>query len=318
MKLKHWLWLLLVQTIWASSYVAMKVAVGEMPVSGVVFLRYGIAALGFIGIWLASGFPQLGKRDLLLIAMLGGLSFALAPILQITGLQFTQAVDVSILISFEPLITVLVAAIALRERPKRRTMTALVIATAGLMILSGVSLSGGDSAQPLRLLGNFLFLFALVFEGAVSVSGRALTVRYRPDHLIGAMMIAGFLAGTMINAPAIAAIDFSGITWRGWSAVLFLGLACSIFTYVVWFRVLKDVPVNRVALSLYIQPIAGTLLGLLLLGETVDVSTLLGALVICASLIWWQVRENNLANASLDERADQVPELAAGAEASAD
>jgi drug/metabolite transporter (DMT)-like permease len=318
MKLKHWLWLLVVQIIWASSYVAMKVAVSEMPVSGVVFLRYGIAAVGFTGIWLFSGFPRLARRDLLLIVLLGGLSFALAPILQITGLQYTQAVDVSILISFEPLITVLVAAIALREHPSRRTIITLAIATAGLMILSGASMSGEAGSRSLRLLGNLLFLFALVFEGAVSVSGRALTVRYRPDHLIGAMMIAGFIAATLINAPVIAATDFGSITWRGWSAVLFLGLGCSIFTYVAWFRVLKDVPVNRVALSLYIQPVAGTLLGILLLGETVDASTLVGAFVICASLIWWQVRENKLAETTPDGPEQQMPELAAGAEASAD
>lgn len=301
MKLKHWLWLFLIQVIWASSYIAMKVAVAELPVSGVVFLRYGIAALGFVGIWAFTGFPRLKGRDLALILILGAFSFALSPVLQITGIQYTQAVDVSILISFEPIIMVLVAALALRERPNRRTLLALLIATAGLIVLSGISDAGNGEGHQLRLLGNLLFLSALVFEGAVSVSGRALTRRYRADHLIGAMMIAGFLAGTVVNGASISTIDFRQISDSVWGAVIFLGLGCSIFTYVVWFRVLKDVPVNRVALSLFVQPVAGTILGSSLLDEEVNVRTLAGALLICASLIWWQVRENQATGAEDSE-----------------
>lgn len=306
MRLRYWTWLFGVQVVWASSYVAMKVAVGEMPVGGVVFLRYGIASLGFLAIWGLTTFPRFARRDLALIAALGVFNFALTPILQVTGLRYTQAIDASILISFEPLITVLAATIALRERPTRRTMLALLLATMGLMILSGVSLPGGGGSRQIRLIGNLLFLAGLVFEAAVSVGGRALGPRYRADHLIGAMMMAGFLAGAAVNAPTLGGMDFGQITWQGWSAVLFLGLGCSIFTYVVWFRVLKVVPVNQVALSLFIQPLAGTLLGSSLLGETINLRTLLGALLICLSLIWWQVREIRAIEVGVAEEPAEV------------
>lgn len=306
MRLRYWTWLFGVQVVWASSYVAMKVAVGEMPVGGVVFLRYGIASLGFLIIWGLTSFPRFARRDLALIAALGVLNFALTPILQVTGLRYTQAIDASILISFEPLITVLVATIALRERPTKRTMLALFLATMGLMILSGVSLPGGGGGRQIRLIGNLLFLASLVFEAAVSVGGRALGPRYRADHLIGAMKMAGFLAGAAVSAPTLGRMDFGQITWQGWSAVLFLGLACSIFTYVVWFRVLKVVPVNQVALSLFIQPLAGTLLGSSLLGETINLRTLLGALLICLSLIWWQVREIRAVEVRVAEEPAEV------------
>ena len=314
MKLKYWLWLFLIQSLWASSYIAMKVAVAELPVSGVVFLRYGIAGLGFILFWTFTGFPRLTWRDLALIIGLGVVNFALSPVLQITGIQYTQAVDVSILISFEPIMTVLVAAMALRERPNRRTMLALAVATLGLLVLSGVSLSGDAGAHQLRLLGNLLFLTALVFEGMVSVSGRALTARYRADHLIGAMMIAGFLAGTAVNGSSIAAIDFGAISGGVWAAVLFLGLGCSIFTYVVWFKVLRTVPVNRVALSLFVQPVVGSILGSLLLAEVVNRQTLAGALLICLSLIWWQIRENRAEAATVPSSLPQSDGVTAGSD----
>ena len=294
MAVRYWVWLIVVQSVWASSYVAMKMAVAEVPVAGVVFLRYGIAALGFLILWRFTGFPRVARRDLALLILLGAGNFALTPILQLTGIQYTQATDVSILIAFEPLITVLVAAMALRELPNRQTMITFFIATIGLFILSGVNVAGG-SFPWLRLFGNLLFLFGLVFEAGVSVGGRALTQRYRPDHLIGLMMMAGFLANGVVNAPTIGRLNLGAISMSVWGAVLFLGLACSIFTYVVWFRVLKVVPVNRVALSLFVQPVVGIILGGTILGETINAGTIAGAVLICVSLVAWQVREMNLA-----------------------
>jgi drug/metabolite transporter (DMT)-like permease len=298
MKRQYWFWLVLAQVIWASSYIAMKVAVESMPVSVIVFLRYGIASAGFLCIWLFSGLPRLQRRDWVWIVGLGVFNFALSPTLQILGVSYTQAADASVLIAFEPIITVLVATLALRERPSNRTLLALLIATMGLMILSGVTGSADNRLNQIRLLGNLLFLSSLVFEAAVSVSGRALAPRYRADHLIGSMTIAGFLIGGAINAPTIGRWDFGSIPASGWGAVLFLGLACSVFTYIIWFSILKNVPVNRVALSLFIQPVAGTILGATLLHEVVNPRMLVGALIICVSLIWWQLREMAAAPAS--------------------
>ena len=43
--LRHWLLLVLTQSIWTGSYLAMKLAGEEMPVGLIVCLRYGLATL---------------------------------------------------------------------------------------------------------------------------------------------------------------------------------------------------------------------------------------------------------------------------------
>jgi drug/metabolite transporter (DMT)-like permease len=283
--------LVLVQVIWAGSYIAMKIALKEMPVGGVVFLRYGSASLGFLVLWLWRGWPRLQRRDWLWIIGLGIGNFAVSPMLQTLGVSYTQAADAAVLIAFEPILTVLVATLALRERPTGRTILALLIATTGLMILSGVTGGPADDLRQFRLLGNLLFLSSLIFESTISVSGRALTPRYRADHLSGSMMISGFLVGSLLNTPTLIRMDFGSIPASAWGATVYLGLACSVLGYIIWFRILREVPVNQVALSLFIQPIAGTILGATILNEMINGRMLVGALIICASLIWWQVRE---------------------------
>ncbi len=292
MRLSHWFWLFLVQACWTGSYVAMKWAGDEMPVGLVVFLRYGVASAGFLAGNLFSGWPRVGKRDLLLVALVGALNFAVAPAMQIASLGYTQAIDVSILIALEPMLVVVVAALVLGEKPTRRTAMALGAGTIGMLILSGVGFgeASGDSGR--RLTGNLIFASSLLAEVAVSISGRRLA-GYRPSHSIQLMMLAGFLTASICFMGDIQSATFSAFSSRAWGSILFLALGSSIFAYTVWYRVIKVVPVNQVALSLFLQPLLGSVLGYTLLNETIGLQTVIGAALVCCSLAWWQIRAAN-------------------------
>ncbi len=268
----------------------MKLSVQEMPVGTVVFLRYGIVSLLFLAAMPWLGIPRFQRRDLLLIVVLGALDFALAPTLQVTSLLYTQAVDASILIALEPMMTVLVAAVALRERPSRPTIFALIAGTIGMLVLSGSGFGAATPGASHRLLGNLLFSASLLCESAVTVAGRTLAPRYAASHLVFGMKMAGFLVASLVYAPTITSTNFAGITMRGWGSVLFLAVLASMFGYVIWYRVIRLVPVSYVALSLFLQPLLGTILGYTLLGEEIGLQTLVGAILVCVSLAWWQLR----------------------------
>ena len=291
MRPQYWLWLFLVQFCWTGSYVAMKWAGDEMPVGVVVFLRYGGASVGFLVGNLFTGRPRWHRSDLGLLVLLGALTFALAPTLQIASLRYTQAIDVSILIALEPMLTALVAALLLKEHISRRTALALVAGTAGMFLLSGVGLPSGAGLAAGRLLGNLMFFASLLFEVAVTVSGRRLAYRYRPSDAVQAMMLAGCLTAGLVYAGPIAAMDFAAPSLRAWGSIVYLVVGPSIFSYTLWYRILREVPANRVALSLFFQPVIGTFLGYFLLHETVGVGTLLGGALVCGGLAWWQIRD---------------------------
>lgn len=292
MQLHQWVWLLLAQSVWAGSYVAMKTAGAEMPVGSVVVFRYGIATLALLALAARYGLPRLGRGDLWLVIALGALNFTLAPTLQVWSLRYTQAVDVSILIALEPTITVAAAAIALRERTRPSTLAALLLGTLGMVILSGAGFSAPLPGAPNRLLGNAAFVLSLVCEASVTVAGGHLARRYPPMQSILLMKAAGFLVALLIYGNTAASTDFSAVSMDAWYSILYLALLSSAFAYTVWYHVIRTVPVNHVALSLFAQPLAGAALGYALLGEHIGYETLTGAVLICASLVWWQARDN--------------------------
>ena len=290
LRLKHWLWLFLVQSVWAGSYIGMKAAGDEMPVGIVVVLRYGLASAGLFAVAAFTGLPRFSRRDVVWVIFLGAFNFALAPTMQVASLRYTQAADVSILIAFEPMLMVVMAALALGERPARQTVFALLIGTVGMLVLSGIGAPGGGAEARARLWGNLLFVASLLCEVSVSISGRRLTSRYRPSQIMLAMKFAGFVVASLAYAPVIAATDFAVFTPRAWIAVIFLAVGPSMFAYTMWYHILKTVPANQVVLSLFIQPLAGSVLGWWLLDEILGLETLIGAVLVCSSLAWWQLR----------------------------
>lgn len=280
-----WLWLIGAQTVWAGSYVAMQAAVGELPVGAVVALRYGLASLGFLVLFAFRGFPRVSRGDGLLIAALGAVNFTVSPSLQLWALQYTRAMDVAILVALEPVVTVLMAALVLRESVSFRTVFAGFLGLAGALVLSGVGLNaaGVGEAGADRLLGNLLFLTSIVCEASVTTAGARLARRYDPLAAMGLLKGAGFLAALVVYAGVWHDVSLSEISGGAWGALLYLAWAASLVSYTVWYAAIREAPVSRVAVTLFLQPVVGALLGWWIAGEAFTRGTVVGGALILAA-----------------------------------
>lgn len=283
-----WTLLLAAQVGWAGSYVAMKFAGDAMPVGSVVVFRYGIATFGYLLLLPLIGLPRLEKRDWFLVAVLGVVNFALAPTLQVESLRYTQAADVSILIGLEPLITVLLAGLFLREHLEPRTIGAMGLGLVGVWVLSYEG-GAGDAVARGRLWGNLLFLVSLFCEAAVTVAGGRLARRYSPLPTVAAMKGFGFLTACIVYGPSMVDTEPLSYGSVAWGALIYLGLLSSVFSYSAWYWALRHVRVNQVAPSLFVQPLIGVGLGWWILDEHLGARTWVGGALILGSLAWGQM-----------------------------
>lgn len=274
--------------MWAGSYVAMKFAGAEMPAGVVVTLRYGFATLVYLLLIPLVGPPRIRGRDWWIVGGVGVVNFALSPVMQVTALQHTQAVDVAILVVLEPAVTVALAALLLRERLGRRTLGALALGLLGMLILSGTGAGAAGAEGGSRLFGNALFTASLLSEVAVTIAGGRLAPKYPALSTIAAMKACGFLVAAAVYLPALGETDFSAVSPRAWASLAYLALFASLFAYAAWYRVLRTAPVNQVALSLFVQPLIGSAIGYFLAGERIGWNTMVGALLICGGLAWQQ------------------------------
>lgn len=290
-----WTLLLLAQAMWAGSYVAMKVAGEAMPVGAVVVYRYGLASFAYLFLIPLVGLPKLAKRDWALVAFLGVINFALTPTLQVESLRWTRAADVSLLIGLEPMLTVILAGLILREKVNPRIAVAMALGLAGVWILSNPT-TGGDEAASNRSWGNMLFLGSLLCEATVTISGGRLAKLYPPLPTIAAMKAFGLLAALLFYGPVVAETSPASFGAEAWTSLVYLALLPSLFAYSAWYWAIARTPVNQIAPTLYAQPFVGAFLGWLLLSETLGPRTWAGGALILGALAWTQAMSRKTAN----------------------
>lgn len=281
--------LIVAQAIWASSYIAMKISLESISPPMVVFLRYGMVVAMFIPYWIITGFPKMDRKLLVATFLVGAANFYGSPILQVNALRFTQATDVSFLILIEPMLTVLMAFFILKEKISSNLWKVLLLSMLGFFLISDIHLTGDIAPlTKLRLLGNLLFFGSIFCEALCSVTGKYFTKKNKPWNAMGALMTAGLILCFAAHSQEIVSYDYVAIPTKTWMALLFLSLGCSIFSYCAWYVVIAKVPVQYVALSLFLQPVIGSILGYLVLGEMITGTTLLGGAIIVGALVWWQ------------------------------
>jgi len=287
--------------IWSVAYALSKALMREGFHSlEVSFLREATAFLGMLLYCLMAkqrrrelfNWPQNLKRVDWRIVLVGVLTFAMSPFCQMYGLELSRAIDGSLMIALEPLVTITFAFVFLKEKLGRYQLVAVLLALLGAGVLTELTWEKVKTLSDSRLIGNMVFLLSLMSEAAYSiVSKPALKQRTPPIFLTGALGVGTmvlFLANIILVSPS----RLGGLTplintpqWNHIGSFLFLGLGCTLIGYLYWMTVLQRVSVSIMALTLYVQPILGMIWGNIFLGETIFATTWIGAALILAA-VW--------------------------------
>lgn len=209
------------------------------------------------------------RRDRILIVLLGFFAFCYSPLMQMTGLASSRAVESALIIAMEPLMTVFLARVVLGERLSSAQFLVFAVALFGFALLSGLGPSRVPEGWDPHALGNFLLLFSLAGEALYSILGRKLIDGNSPVAVFGTALAVGASLLTVATVllkgiPAAAELSLSP---RALLALFWLGPLGTTASYCFWIMVLKEAPVASLALTLFIQPVFGALWGTLFLQE---------------------------------------------------
>jgi O-acetylserine/cysteine efflux transporter len=74
------------------------------------------------------------------------------------------------------------------------------------------------------------------------------------------------------------------VSLAGWLCILYMAVGSSVLGYWLWFHALGQVDASVAAPTLFVQPLVGAALGVVILHDTLNWATLVGAGLICVSL----------------------------------
>jgi drug/metabolite transporter (DMT)-like permease len=280
---------------WGGAYVAARFllhpeAAGSLMLSPIMLatLRFGIASIFFLfPIIQAIRHRSVSGRALLLMALLGQLTFTLYYWLQYIGIQETNAGVSAILgVGLIPLFTTLLAPLFGEERFNVLLFTLLLLGFCGVALIVlqtplAVTVRSGFLLGAGCLIAN-TFFFAIYNN---------LSKRWMQDIspivLTAGTMISGSLGLLLLSLfdRPVQWGEVGRLQLGQWLAILFLSLFCSVLAYFAYNVALSKMDASRVAVYFYFEPLVSIVLGVLLLGEQLSWQTVVGALAISGSVI---------------------------------
>ena len=183
------------------------------------------------------------------------------------GLRSTTAVNAVLLNSSMPLFMLLCSWIIERERASPRQIGGMLVSLAGILVI----LSRGNPGALLELelhAGDAWILLAMPVWGIYSV-----LLKRRPAELGGLeFLFVISLAGVLMLLPGAALMAWQAPmqvpTPSEALGVLYMGLAASVLAFFCWNRGVAAVGANAAGFTIHLLPAFGTVLAILLLGET--------------------------------------------------
>jgi drug/metabolite transporter (DMT)-like permease len=267
--------------IWGGMYVVSKAVLDYIPPMTLLALRLAIGAVALgIGMLVArASFVRLA--DCPRFALLGCVGFGVSLGAQFVGTRMSSAAHGAVLTSITPAGILLFAVLLLQERLRVRKMSAVGIASLGVLLVVGAPGSLGLDWRTVG--GDLLLLLAGLTWALYTVLCRLAANRYPPVTVTTYAMLFGLLC----VAPFVP-LEWETINWERmpaavWWGVAYLGIVSTAVAFYLWNKGFTMLDPASGSLFFFAQPVVGALLGWLLLDETLGLQFLLGTGVIIAA-----------------------------------
>jgi drug/metabolite transporter (DMT)-like permease len=276
MSARAWVLFAVVSFVWGMPYFFIKIAVGEVDPTVIVFVRTTLAALVMVPLAARKGLLRPALRRWRAVLALACLEI-IAPFLLISyGEQRVSSSLTGLLIATLPLI---VALLALRldhsERATGARLFGMLVGLCGVGLVLGFDLAGG----PGQLLGAALILAAtLCYAGGTFVLKLGLA-----DVPALGVAAAATTVGAAALAPAAALhLPATMPSPNVLLSLAALGLVCTAVAFVAYFALIAETGPGRATVITYINPAVAVTLGVTLLGEPLTATVAAGFLLIIA------------------------------------
>lgn len=274
----------LTQVIWALGIVVTKWSIGAgwEPLA-YTCLRFGGGAILFAiyVIW-REGSLRVDRSAVPRVLVCAAIGIFANQLAFMQSAQHTTAATISLMMAAAPAAGAVITVIAGQERIGPLHWAGVGLAVVGVaLILEG---SGGD--LDLTSLQGDLWALGAAFTWALySVLVRPLVSRYSASRISALMLLAGAPMIWAVGWPQVAEQDWGALTALDWAALLYASVVALLVTNVLWFGAISRLGAARVTALMPLQPVAGVVLGVVLLGEQVTPLALVGGTLVIVAVL---------------------------------
>jgi drug/metabolite transporter (DMT)-like permease len=276
-------------SLWGTGFLFGKLALTELSVGHLNLYRFLFASIGFAPLtWRALRNPatRIARQDFTLIFVAALVGVPVQLLIQFAGLARTTVSHASLMIGATPVLLAAGSAMFAHERVTRERWFALFASMLGVGLIA-FGASSGEAGAHASLSGDLLVgvsLFAGV--GWILITQVLMkTGRYSPVNASAYVITAGALM-VVIWVVATEGLPPAHLTARTWACVIALGLLATTATTYLWNWGLSHVPASKAGVFLNLEPVVGTLLGVILLHDVLGSYSILGGLLVIGAAVF--------------------------------
>lgn len=275
----------LMVAFWSGNYIAGKIALREFSPVMLAGLRISFAGVAMLPLyaWERRTKPPRNRprREVVQLLLLGMLGVTLNQFFFIVGLSRTSVAHAAILIGLTPMQVLIIARLRGQERITAPKAAGMAIALAGVALLKAFEPAAGTGAT---WLGDFFILLTGLCFALFTVFGKEVTGRYSSITMNTYAYVGGALALLPLTLWEAARQALARVSAGGWMAAIYMALFPSVIAYLIYYHALARMSASRVSAFSYLQPVFASIMGVVILGETLGAPVIAGGLVILAGV----------------------------------
>ena len=279
-------YILLLGVLFGSTLIASRFSVGQFHPTTYIGLRLVMASLGHIAIYtFVSQYKWPTDRRLWRHATILGVFGTAIPMTAIVASLVYQSSGVtSLLITANPALTVLLAHFFLAD--ERLTMPkslGILLALGGAALLAIRGETGLPDMSAASPIGYLLIVIAMIAGSSMTIYAR----KYMSDlDAFDVASVRMFVAALVVMPLSVLFVgfDLAAVTTQGYFALGYAALVGTFSGFILSFYIIKRFGATASAMPAYVIPIVAGAGGVLVLGETITNTMLVGMALIISGI----------------------------------
>jgi len=278
--------LVAVPAIWGGTFIAGRLLALAVPPAVGALMRY-VVALGALLVaarWLEGGLPRLSRRQLMGTALLGATGILAYNLFFLGALARLPASRTSLIIALNPVVTIAAASLLFGERLSVRRWLGVAVALFGVWIVVSRGDVFGAVAGSIGV-GELLMFGGVCSWAAYTLIGRRVLEGLTPLAATTYASLWGTVMLAVVAAPDLRQLEVADVTAPVLLSVLYLGVLGTAVAFVWYYQAVQRLGAARTVIFNNLVPVFGASFGVLLLGEPLLPSMLLGGAIAVAGVM---------------------------------
>jgi drug/metabolite transporter (DMT)-like permease len=276
--------------LWGGSFPAGRTLAHAMPPLTGAAWRFTLATVVLLAwmCWLDRGGPRLNARQWAGLAAGGVIGVAGYAVFFMLALERVEASRVAIVVTTNPVFTTLLAAWLFREKFNTRIALGMVLAIVGAatVMTQGAPwklVSSGIGSGEWPLLGCIATWVGYTLLARGLLAGVDSLVATTVTAVTGTLLL-WIVALAYDGAPVIAG-SLVGLAPSGWASLVFLAIGSTVLAYAWYLRGVAELGAGTAASYISLVPVFGVAASVLVLGESLNTSLLVGGALAMAGVV---------------------------------